>query len=421
MSVTSRRELLRRVGLVGATALAAACTQPTAQAPTAAPAAKATSAPPSPPSASPKPAAPAGSPQSAASPAVAAKPASGDPYSIGVTYPLTGPQAAFGTQLIPAIEVAVDDVNKAGGIKGRPLRIVVEDSKSTPEGGVAAMRKVVDIDKVPGVITIFTNIVTAQIPLADQLKIPFLCPVEAPGVVSKSQWAFAYAPTYDFALPLLVEHWQKIGIKRLFGFFPNNAIADFFSPLTKDAAQKIGAAYDEARYKLGDTDFRGIAARARDFNPDAIIINGQGTPDDGVLMAQLREVGVNAPFFAGSNNFSLESWRRSAGQYAENMVFAGFVLDREKARDFVAAYKAKTNIEPSQVAVQVYDQLKMMAYAIDQKGYTAEGIRDALTNLKGFTSVNGGTVDMGQDHQARPPVGLYRVTGDQPVRIQPGG
>jgi ABC-type branched-subunit amino acid transport system substrate-binding protein len=270
-------------------------------------------------------------------------------------------------------------------------------------------------------ITIFTNVVTAQIPLAEQLKVPLICPVEAPGVVSASAWAYAYAPTFDHDLPLLVEHWKKVGIKRLFAFFPDNAIANFYSPVAKDAAQQVGATYDEARYKLGETDYRGIVARARDFNPDSVLINGQGTPDDGVLIKQMREIGITAPLFNGSNNFSTESWRSSVGQYAEGMVFAGFVIDQDRAKPFIDAYRAKVNIDPSQVCIQAYDQTKMVAQCIDQNGYTGDGIRQGLAGLKGFQSVNGGTVDMGDDHQARPPVGLYKIQNNAIVKIQPGG
>jgi branched-chain amino acid transport system substrate-binding protein len=378
---------LRQLGLFGAAALVAACSAPA-------------------------PTAPGGT---------GAGSGGDQPYTVGVTYPLTGPLAAFGTQVLPSIEIAADDLNKAGGIKGRQVKLVVEDTKSTPEGGVAAMRKVVDVDKVPVIITIFTNVVTAQIPLAEQSKVPLISPVEAPGVVSGTQWAFAYAPTFDHDLPLLVEHWKKVGIKRLFAFFPDNAIANFYSPVAKDAAQQVGAAYDEARYKLGETDYRGIVARARDFDPDSILINGQGTPDDGVLIKQMREIGLNAQLYNGSNNFSTESWRSAVGAYAEGMVFAGFVIDPNTARPFLDAYKARVNIDASQVCVQAYDQTRMVAQAIDQNGYSGQAIRDGLASLKGFTSVNGGAVDMGDDHHARPAVGLYKIQNNAIVKIQPGG
>jgi hypothetical protein len=63
----------------------------------------------------------------------------------------------------------------------------------------------------------------------------------------------------------------------------------------------------------------------------------------------------------------------------------------------------------------------MVAQVIEQKGYAGDAIRQGLATLKGFQSVNGGTVDMGDDHHARPAVGLYRIQNNAIVKIQPGG
>ena len=112
--------------------------------------------------------------------ATQAQQASGRPYKIGVTYPLSGPQGAWGQLIVPAIEIAVQHVNGAGGINGRPLALVVEDSKGNPEGAVSAMRKVVQVDGVQVIMTIFTNVVSAQMPLSQQFKVPLISPVEAP-------------------------------------------------------------------------------------------------------------------------------------------------------------------------------------------------------------------------------------------------
>src|SRR5438105_13780727 len=82
-----------------------------------------------------------------------AQQASGAPYKIAVTYPLSGPQGAWGQLIVPTIEIATQHVNEAGGINGHPLALVVEDSKGNPEGAVSALRKVVQVDGVQVVLT----------------------------------------------------------------------------------------------------------------------------------------------------------------------------------------------------------------------------------------------------------------------------
>src|SRR4051794_3652108 len=94
-----------------------------------------------------------------------AQQANAAPYKIGVTYPLSGPSGSWGQLLVPAIEIGVQHLNEGGGVNGHPLALVVEDSKGSPEGAVSSMRKVVQVDGVQVIMTIFSNVVSAQIPL----------------------------------------------------------------------------------------------------------------------------------------------------------------------------------------------------------------------------------------------------------------
>ena len=102
--------------------------------------------------------------------AALAQAARGNPYKIGLTYPLTGPLAQVTAEYIPAAQLAVDDVNRHGGVHGRPVQLDVEDTQATPQGGIAALRKLVEVDGVQAVMTIYTNVATAQIPLATSSK-----------------------------------------------------------------------------------------------------------------------------------------------------------------------------------------------------------------------------------------------------------
>lgn len=339
------------------------------------------------------------------------QPASGTPYTLGVTYPLSGTFGAWGQLLVPAIEIAVQHVNEAGGVNGHPLKLVVEDSKGNPEGAVSAMRKVVQVDHVPAILTIFTNVVSAQIPLAQQFKVPIISPVEAPGLVAKSNgWAFAHSPLLTSTLPLVAQHWKNTGVKRLFAFFPNTPIAKFASPIIKAEATKLGIAYDEALFKLGDTDFRGLIARAKAFNPDAILVYGHGTPDEGVVMKQVRELGINAPMFGACACLTVKSYRESAGKVAEGVIFSGFKYDRQAAKKLIDAYRAKFGFDPDYASLEVYDMVFMIADAIKKHGYTGEGIRQGLSEIKDFHSIGGGLVSMDKDGQSVVPVALYKMT-----------
>jgi len=355
--------------------------------------------------------------------AARAQQASGAPYKIGVTYPLSGPQGAWGQLIVPAIEIAVAHANAAGGVNGRPLALVVEDSKGNPEAAVSAMRKVVQVDGVQAILTIFTNVVSAQMPLAQQFKVPLLSPVEAPGLTAKSgNWVFAHSSLLSRNLPLLEQRWKNKGVKRIFGFYPNTPIAPYGSGLIQAAADRIGAVHENVLFKLGDTDFRSLIIRAKAFNPDAIMIWGHGTPDEGVIMKQARELGVTTQMYNGSATPTVKSYREAAGKAMDGLIYSGFKYDRASAQRLIDDYKAKLGFEPDFAALEVYDMINMVAAGIKANGYDGEGIRKYVASLKDFKSIGGGLVSMDADGQTENPVGLYLVKdGEKGVfeEIQP--
>jgi len=343
-----------------------------------------------------------------------------EPYKIGVTYPLTGPLATSGNEYLPAAEVAVTHVNRAGGINGHPLELVVEDTQGQPQGGIAAMRKVVQVDGAQAVLTIYTNVVTAQMPLADQIKVPLLSPVEAPGLMSKSAYAFSHAASVASMGILWRDYWRKTQVKRVFAFIVNNAFGPFISAVVKNAAQSAGVDYLETPFNYGDNDYRGLVARAKDFNPDAIVVAEQGGIDGTLIIKQVREAGLNAPVFFPGIFYDEVAWRNGVGTYIGGVLEAGIRLDPHAAKQFIDDYRIKTGHFPSYVAGEVYDQIKMFAAAIARGSYSGEAIRNQLATMKGVPSVFGGMITMDAEHYSIPSTdSLWQVRAGNLVRVSP--
>lgn len=354
----------------------------------------------------------------AALPSLARAQTKAEPYKIGGTVPLTGPLASAIAEIIAAVQIAVADVNRAGGVKGRPLELDLEDTQGNPQGGVAAYRKLVQVDGVKLIWTVYTNVVTAQIPLADQLKVPFLTQVEVPGLLLKSQYGFNHASNGGLTVPVLREYWRARKVKRLFAFLGNNAFGQGYSGILKPAALAIGAEYAEAFIDLGDTDFRGVVARAKDFNPDAVLATAQGGAAETTVLRQVRELGISAPMFTPTNNFNQKSWRDGIGPYAEGMTFAGLNVDERANPTFVGEYRARQGYPPGYQAAEGYDILKMLAFALERAGDDSDGIRSVLAGLKNFPSVLGGSVSMGEDHYTQiSAIALWQVSGGKLVRL----
>jgi branched-chain amino acid transport system substrate-binding protein len=341
----------------------------------------------------------------------------GSPYKIGVTFAQTGPLANTGAQWIPAAEIAVNHVNRAGGVKGHPLQLVTEDSQGQPQGGVTAMRKLVQVDGCQAILTAFTNIVSAQMPLAEQLKVPFLCSAQAPNLMGKTPYSFAHAETIPSMITLYREHWRKNNIKRVYGLYPNNAIATFLSPGFKASAAALGAEYGEATFNYGETDYRGLAARVKDFNPQSVVLAVAGGVDDTTIIKQVREIGVNAPIDLTSNLYDDPTWRAAVGSYVQGLVISGVGFDAVAAKRFLDEYRIKTGFGATPVAGEVYDMVKMFAWAIERAGYNGEAIAKELAQLKGVPSVFGGTITMDSEHYSPPAVALWRVKDGKLAKV----
>jgi branched-chain amino acid transport system substrate-binding protein len=343
---------------------------------------------------------------------------SGAAYKIGMTFPQTGPLASVSLEYIPGAQIAAADVNRRGGVRGRPLQIVVEDTQSTPQGGVAAMRKLVQVDGVQAIITIYTNVVTAQMPLADELHVPTISNILTPNLVSRSQFSFVHQATLESIGPVLVKFWRAQKVRRVFAFFSDNAFGQQFSPLARNVAQAAGADFTPAFLDLTTSDYRGVAVRAKEYDPDAIFVAAQGGQAETTAIRQIRELGVRAPMYNAAVFYQERTWREAVGAYTEGMYFAGVAVPERVAHDFIAAYRSKTGFNPDYNAAQVYDIVMMYAAAIAKAGYDGTAIRNEIVSSSGVPSVFGGTITMGPNHYTvTSSVGLWQVRAGRLVRV----
>lgn len=272
------------------------------------------------------------------------------------------------------------------------------------------MRKLVQVDGVQALLSGYTNVVTAQLPLADSLKVPIVSPLESPALMTRSEYGFSTAPTVDTSVPFLREYWKRIRAKRVFAFLVNNAFGEINSPLIKAAVESAGAEYTEARFNITETDYRGIIARAKDFDPDAIIVmSGGSVTADGTMFKQIRELGIQCQLICYGNSFHEHAWREAVGPITEDMVIAGMEFGTRASRGFIAAYRAKTGNDPGIQSAEVYDIIRIIAYAIAKSSYDGAAIRDVIASLKGFPSIVGGTITMQPNHHSQVPVHLWVV------------
>lgn len=314
------------------------------------------------------------------------------PIKIGVVMPTTGPIAYDGRLTLNGIEMAVSEVNKAGGIKGNKIELFIEDSANVPATAVAAMEKLVGMQKVTGVIGDFGSSCTlAMMDVAQRSQTPLITPISlAPKITEMgNKWMFrgcdnsamiAKAFTKWAVNDKKVKKWAYIAINTDYG---RGSVEAFNAELTKLGGKAVFTEY----FNQGETDYYPIVTKLKASGADALCLFGE-TVDLSRVVSQFYEMGLGGKMLVmdpTSGTFN-EKFIELAKKNANGIVGASrFVasIPTPAAKKFIADYKALYKINPEKYAQAGYDCMKMLATAIEKADSTDRSkVRDALAAIK---------------------------------------
>lgn len=374
---------------------------PPAATPTAAPAA-ATAAPAA---ATPAPTKPAATPTPA--------PPTGAPIKLGYLTPLTGRAAQPGQLQKIGNLMAEEDVNKAGGINGSPLRIIMEDSPFDPKQTVTLVRKLAEQDKVFAILGPYsTGEFEVAAPLANELKVPVIATISTkPGITAANRpWSFRVALTADFILPAALEGFKKKypNVKRMVisgdtkEAVSENNVKRVFPPLLKAAGYEI---IDTVPFETGMTDFSAVITKIKEMKPEGIAYDSLG-PEAINFGKEMERQGLKVPVVT-CTSFWVGPWVFQAGTAMEGWVLAVW-FDAEnpdpKIQEFVSRYVRMADadaalVKPVAVTVEAhhYDTIQALADIMRKAGIKPDTplqeartkIRDGMQALKDYKGLVG--------------------------------
>ncbi|MBZ0286825.1 MAG: ABC transporter substrate-binding protein, partial [Anaerolineae bacterium] len=205
-----------------------------------------------------------------------AEPATGEPIYIGVSGPLTGPLAQYGAQWIKGFDLAIQEINEAGGVDGRPLEYIFEDSQSDPKQSVVVAQKFVADERIVVELGDFSSTASmAASPIYERGGlVQFGFTNSHPDFTKSSDYTWSTSVTQAQASPALADFAvTTLGLKKLAVFQINNdwgkATQDLFAPRVEELGGEIVAAQE---YLPDETDFRSALTTVKDANPDGIIL-----------------------------------------------------------------------------------------------------------------------------------------------------
>lgn len=316
-----------------------------------------------------------------------------EPIYIGVSGPLTGQNARYGEQWKKGFDLALDEINGAGGIKGRPLAYIFEDSQSDPKQSVVVAQKFVADPRIIVELGDFSSGASmAASPIYQRGGlVQFGFTNSHPDFTNAGgDYTWSNSVTQAQAAPALADYAvTTLGQQRLGVFYLNTDWGKTTYELFAARAQELGAEVvaNEA-YLAEEKDFRSALTRVRDANPEAIVLISYQA-DGALIVQQIRQLGLELPLI-GAGSLQSPDFLKLGGADVEGVLIRGqFLPDdpRPEIKRVVDNYKAKYNETPDYFAIHAYDTLHLIAKAIELGGPTREGVHAALPQLKDVPSV----------------------------------
>ena len=321
-----------------------------------------------------------------------ADPAKGEPIMIGVSGPLTGPNAQYGAQWKQGFDLALDEINAAGGVKGRPLAYVFEDSQSDPRQSVAVAQKFVADKKIVVELGDFASPASmAASPIYQKAKlVQFGFTNSHPDFTKGGDYMWSNSVSQADEQPLSAAYAVKtLGLKKIAVLHLNTDWGRTSKDIFVKAAKEYGAEIVATEgYIPDEKDFRSTLVRGRDAKPDGLMLLSYYS-DAALIARQVKQAGLKLPMVAASSVYS-PKLIELGGDAVEGMFTASryFPDDpRPLVRKFVAAFKAKYNNDPDAFNAYAYDTVILMAQVMNQFGFEREQIHQGLAKVKDVPSL----------------------------------
>ncbi len=347
----------------------------------------------------------------------------GEPVKLGFFMSVTGRDASFGEAALRGSRLAVDDLNAAGGIFGRPVELIVEDNRSLPGESATAAKKLIARDKVIALIGECASARTLEAaPIAQAAGIPLVTPASThPKVTAVGDCIFRVCFADPFQGAVLATYaWRNLGLRRAALLIDSTApysvgLADVFA---KTFTALGGAIVASQKYSGDAKDFRAQLTAIRSTQADTLFLPGYYVAA-GLVAQQARELGLRSTLLGG-DGFEAPQLIEIGGTALEGTVYSTHYSAESKApasRRFVTAYQARYGSVPVGLAALSYDSVQVIADAARRAGSTERGaLKKALAATRDFPGITGRTT-LDEHRDAIKDAAIMMVRGGQCVLV----
>ncbi|MHB8845982.1 MAG: ABC transporter substrate-binding protein [Nitrospirota bacterium] len=316
-----------------------------------------------------------------------------DTFDLVIPLPLTGKPSNFGEIMKRSYEMAAEEINAKGGVKGKKIALSFEDSTGKPEIARSIVEKLIDSKKQPIVVGEYTSACAKAVAaVAEERKTPYLVVASADDDITQKNYKYVFRQNqvnahYGDAVVAFLK--EIVKPKTIAILYESSA----FGTSGADAMEKDSASFGakvvlKEKFETGAIDFKPLLSKVKAAQPDVIYTVAYANEAQ-LIMKQAKELRIDAKLYAGgAAGFAIPAFIKGAADAAEYVVSATLWTPQVKypgAKEFADKYKAKYKDYPSYHGASAYAALFVTADALNRaKNWTPDGIRDALkaTNLR---------------------------------------
>lgn len=333
--------------------------------------------------------------------------ATGEGVTIGGNFELSGGASAYGTPMHQGVQLAIEQINEAGGLLGEDVEYVFYDNTSVAQEAASVATRLATEDKVSAVIGPATSgDAQAQTPALTRAGVPAVLPAATGDSVTmeddENAFEYIYRVSFQdsFQGQVLANFAQNnLGATKAAIIFDNST--DYGVGLVESFKEVFeGEIVAEETFVDGDTDFNAILTSIRGKDFDVLYIPGY-YEEAGLLIKQAREMGIDQPIL-GPDGFANTTLLELAGaQNVNDVYYTGHFTpnsDDPLITDFLAAFEEKFGVEADSFAALAYDAANLVLQAIETAGTAdPEAVKDAIAATTGFEGVTG-TFSLDENH-----------------------
>ena len=309
---------------------------------------------------------------------------------IGTIQPLTGSAASIGQNVRAAIEVAVEEVNAEGGINGKRLEIVFEDGKCDAGSALTAVKKLVNVDKVPAIVgpTCSSETIAAA-PTAEEAGVVILSNCSSnPAITDAGDYIFRDFPSDNFQAKIAAElAYNELKAKKVALL---TCLSDWCAGIREVFRENYpslgGEIVADEKFEQEAKDLRTQLLKIREADPDLIYFVAYAN-EAIVGIKQAKELGLEATMLGADAWNDQHIWDSTQGANEGTMFTTVYAPLNE---EFKKAMREKTGSnEITDCSPQAYDAVHLIADALKKCGENGECIKEELYKVKGYQGVSG--------------------------------